>query len=81
VLAGFARELGQGDRAADGPAAVQHALALARVETLLLQPGRVAGSAWFGPLLAQNALDPPAPQAMGVAGPVRSGAPLVDVVL
>ena len=53
VLAGFARELGQGDRAVDGPAATLNALALARVETLL-QPGRVAGSAWFGPLLART---------------------------
>jgi hypothetical protein len=71
VLAGFARELGQRDRAADEPAATLNALALARVETLLLQPGRGAGSAWFGPLLGRTThLTPRALHAMGVDGPV-----------
>jgi hypothetical protein len=79
VLARFARELGQGDRAADGPATALHAWVLVRVEMLLPPPERVAGSSWFGPLLAHDSLDLLALQAMGVDGPVR--APLVDVAL
>jgi peptide subunit release factor 1 (eRF1) len=79
VLAAFGRELGQADRAADGPAATLQALANAQVSTLLLQPGGVIGDAWFGPSSAQNALHPQALHAMGVHAPVR--APLVDVAL
>ena len=72
VLARFDRELGQGDRAADGPATALHAWALVRVEMLLPPPERVAGSSWFGPLLAHNSLDLLVLQAMGVDGPVRA---------
>lgn len=79
ALAAFGRELGQADRAANGPAATLRALAKAQVSTLLLQPGAVTGDAWFGPSPGQNALDPRALQAMGVVAPAR--APLVDVAL
>lgn len=79
VLAAFGRELGQDDRAVDGPGATLQALANAQVSTLLLQPEDVSGDAWFGPSPAQNALDPQALHAMGVGAPVR--APLVDVAL
>jgi peptide subunit release factor 1 (eRF1) len=79
VLAAFGRELGQDDRAVDGPGATLQALANAQVSTLLLQPEDISGDAWFGPSPAQNALDPQALHAMGVGAPVR--APLVDVAL
>jgi|SRR5919109_2035587 peptide subunit release factor 1 (eRF1) len=79
ALTAFGRELGQADRAANGPAATLKALANAQVGTLLLQPGVVTGDAWFGPSAAQNALDPRELHAMGVGVPVR--APLVDVAL
>jgi hypothetical protein len=58
MLAAFGRELGQADRAANGPAATLQALASSQVSTLLLQPGAVTGDAWFGPSPAQIALDP-----------------------
>jgi hypothetical protein len=79
TLAGFARELCQADRAADGPGATLHALAHGQVDTLLLQPGRVAGTAWFGPSPTQNALDPGTLRAGGVDAPVRAS--LVDVAI
>jgi hypothetical protein len=79
ALAAFGRELGQADRAANGPAATLQALANAQVSTLLLQPRAVTGDAWFGPSPAQIALDPQELQAKGVGAPAR--APLVDVAL
>jgi peptide subunit release factor 1 (eRF1) len=79
ALTAFGRELGQADRAANGPAATLQALANSQVSTLLLQPGAVTGDAWFGPSPAQIALDPQELQAMGVGAPAR--APLVDVAL
>lgn len=79
TLTAFGRELGQADRAANGPAATLQALANAQVSTLLLQPGAITGDAWFGPSPAQIALDPQALQAVGVGTPAR--APLVDVAL
>jgi peptide subunit release factor 1 (eRF1) len=79
MLAAFGRELGQADRAANGPAATLQALANSQASTLLLQSGAVTGDAWFGPFPAQIALDPQELQAMGVGAPAR--APLVDVAL
>ena len=79
VLAAFGRELGQDDRAVDGPAATLQALANAQVSTLLLQPGAVTGDAWFGPSPAQIALDPQELHVMGVGAPAR--APLIDIAL
>ena len=79
ALADFGRELGQADRAANGPAATLQALADAQASTLLLQPGAVIGDAWFGPSPTQNALDLQALDAMGVGAPAK--APLVDVAL
>ncbi len=79
ALAAFGRELGQADRAANGPAATLQALADAQASTLLLQPGAVTCDAWFGPSPTQNALDLQALDAMGVGAPAK--APLVDVAL
>jgi Bacterial archaeo-eukaryotic release factor family 2 len=80
LLARFAEERGQGDRAVDGPAAAVAALAKAQVETLLLVDGQVDGrTAWFGEEPTQIALDEAAIADMGDPTPVE--APLVDVLV
>jgi hypothetical protein len=80
VLARFAAERGQRDRAVEGVPATAAALAEARVETLLLVPEAVEGrTAWFGPAPFQLATEPEALGPMGVDDPVQ--ARLADVLL
>jgi Bacterial archaeo-eukaryotic release factor family 2 len=80
VLARFAAERGQRDRAVEGVPATAAALAEARVETLLLVPEAVEGrTAWFGPAPFQLATEPEALGPVGVDDPVQ--ARLADVLL
>lgn len=80
VLATFDEELGQHDRAADGPAAVVTALQMATVETLLVSSRGVERAAWVGPQPEHLALDRNDLTAgMGVEDPVE--APLVDACI
>ncbi|MDQ3570621.1 MAG: hypothetical protein M3396_08385 [Actinomycetota bacterium] len=80
LRAKFREELGQGDRAADGPARTLEALSMAQVEALLvgddLDDDR---QAWFGPEPSQVALTADTLQAFGVETPQR--ARLVDVAV
>jgi hypothetical protein len=77
VLATFAEERGQHDRAADGPAAVVSALQLATVETLLVAGDAEGRTAWVGPDPGHLALQRDELSAgMGVAEPVEAA--LVD---
>lgn len=43
----FLEERGQDDLSADGPEATMEALRMAQVDTLLIEPDRVSGTAWF----------------------------------
>lgn len=81
LLATFDEELGQHDRAADGPAAVITALQMATVETLLVASRDESGrTAWIGPRPEHLALDRNDLTAgMGVDDPVE--APLVDACI
>ena len=80
LLAKFAEEAGQEDRAAVGPAPTFQALAMAQVEVLLvrddLEDERVA---WFGPDPAQAAVDPAYLRGLGVAEPAQDR--MVDVAV
>lgn len=76
----FKEELGQADRAAQGPSDVLAALAAGQVDVLLVHDD--AGDereAWFGDEPTQVAVDRPAVEAMGASNP-RCGR-LVDVAV
>jgi len=80
VLARFAAERGQRDRAVEGVPATVAALAEARVQTLLLVPDAVEGrTAWFGPAPFHLAEAPETLLVLGVGEPAR--ARLADVLL
>lgn len=80
LLATFAEELGQGDRAADGPEPTFDALAHAQVHTLLVHddPGD-RRTAWWSPSPTDVALHKATLGAMGVDDPHE--ARLVDVAV
>lgn len=80
MLAKYREELGQDDRAADGPARTLEALAMAQVEVLLVHddPGDDR-EAWFGPEPTQVGMAEETVRAMGVDQPVK--ARLVDVAV
>jgi hypothetical protein len=80
LLAKFREELGQADRAADGPAATLAALARAQVEVLLLSPDvNDPRTALFGPEPALVGVEPDHLRAMGVDRPEEG--PLEDVAV
>ena len=80
VLGKYKEEMGQGDRAAAGPARTLEALSRAQVETLLVHddPGDER-TAWFGPEAVHVGPDRATVEAMGTDD-VREGR-LVDVVV
>lgn len=80
LLARFAQERGQRDRAADGLDATVAALQKAQVETLLLCTGADAERRlWFGPEPAQVGVSGEQLASMGV--PMPSSGPVLDVLL
>jgi peptide subunit release factor 1 (eRF1) len=80
VLAKFREEVGQGDRASDGPARTLEALAMAQVETLLIHDDPADDrQGWFGPEPTHVGLTEDTVQAMGVDEHQR--ARLVDVAV
>jgi len=80
VLRKFREERGQGDRAAEGPAATLAALAAAQVDMLLVHDDPDDGrTAWFGPEPNQVGLTAPEVRGFGAATPVEGR--LVDVAL
>ena len=80
VVAKFAEERGQHDRATEGVGTTVSALAMAQVAGLLIDPAALEGrQGWFGPEPTQLATDRQALAAMGVSSPAQ--APLADVVV
>jgi hypothetical protein len=80
LLAKFREELGQHDRAADGPEGTMAALAAAQVEVLLVHEDPTDDRrALFGPEPTQVGLRPDILAALGVDAPTE--APLVDVAV
>jgi peptide subunit release factor 1 (eRF1) len=81
LLEKFREERGQDDRAAEGPAAVLQALAMAAVDVLLVVPDDPDDrrTAWFGPDPTQLAATAEDLRGLGVAEPVE--ARLVDVAV
>ena len=78
LLGKFREELGQDDRAADGPARTLEALAMAQVEILLVHDDPDDDrQAWFGPEATHVALTEDTIRAMGVDRPAQ--ARLADV--
>jgi hypothetical protein len=81
LLDKFREELGQADRAADGPEATLTALAMAAVDVLLVAPDdpQDARSAWFGPDPTQLAATAEDLRGLGVDDPIEGR--LVDVAV
>lgn len=79
LLAKFAEELGQGDRAADGPDATLQALAAGQVDVLLVHDDRDGRTAWFGPEPVHVAATESTLRDLGVDEPVEGR--LVDVAV
>jgi hypothetical protein len=81
LLQKFREELGQDDRAADGPDATLAALAMAAVDVLLVAPDDPddARTAWFGPDPTQLATSADDVRGLGVDDPVEGR--LVDVAV
>jgi hypothetical protein len=81
LLDKFREELGQADRAADGPEATLTALAMAAVDVLLVAPDdpQDARTAWFGPDPTQLAATAEDLRGLGVDDPIEGR--LVDVAV
>jgi hypothetical protein len=79
LLSKLDEELGQGDRAVEGPAPTLEALAGAQVEVLLVQDDLEDRPAWFGPEPTQLGLRPEYVVGLGDQAPQE--APLVDVAV
>jgi hypothetical protein len=81
LLEKFREELGQADRAVDGPEATLGALAMAAVDVLLVTPDDPddARTAWFGPDPTQLAMTADDLRGLGVDEPVEGR--LVDVAV
>ena len=80
ILEKFREEVGQSDRAADGPAATLEALTRAQVDVLLVHDmAEDERTGWFGPAPTQAAMTPDPLRAMGVEEPTEGR--LVDVML
>jgi peptide subunit release factor 1 (eRF1) len=80
LLAKFREEVGQHDRAADGPGPVLEALARGQVEVLLVHDDPDDNrTAWFGPEPLHVGARRDVVEAMGVAAPTEGR--LVDVAL